>query len=88
MNETKKVFKIFFVWDFEKEERWLNQMAMEGWVLEEVSFFGYTFRRCEPGEYILRLEMNPWEQNTSAALSTGAISAGRQSWTALIFCRI
>lgn len=61
MNETKKVFKIFFVWDFEKEERWLNQMAMEGWVLEEVSFFGYTFRRCEPGEYILRLEMNPSE---------------------------
>ena len=33
MKEKKTVFKLFFVWDFEKEERWLNEMAQEGWVL-------------------------------------------------------
>ena len=27
MKEKKTVFKLFFVWDFEKEERWLNEMA-------------------------------------------------------------
>ena len=76
MNETKKVFKIFFVWDFEKEERWLNQMAMTGWVLEEVSFFGYTFRRCEPGEYIIRLEMSPSSDYRAFVESLGAECIG------------
>jgi hypothetical protein len=36
MAERKKIWKWFWVWDFEKEERWLNQMAMEGWVLVDV----------------------------------------------------
>lgn len=59
MKEKKTVFKLFFVWDFEKEERWLNEMAQEGWVLDNTGFYFYTFVRCEPGEYIIRLEMNP-----------------------------
>ena len=59
MSEKKTVFKLFFVWDFEKEERWLNEMAQEGWVLDNTGFSFYTFVRCEPGEYIIRLEMNP-----------------------------
>lgn len=36
MREKKTVFKLFFVWDFEKEERWLNEMAQEGWVLLDI----------------------------------------------------
>ena len=59
MREKKTVFKLFFVWDFGKEERWLNEMAQEGWVLDNTGFSFYTFVRCEPGEYIIRLEMNP-----------------------------
>ena len=55
MKEKKTVFKLFFVWDFEKEERWLNEMAQEGWVLDNTGFSFYTFVRCEPGEYIIRL---------------------------------
>ena len=27
MREKKIVFKLFFVWDFEKEERWLNLLC-------------------------------------------------------------
>lgn len=38
MREKKTVFKLFFVWDFEKEERWLNEMAQEGWVLDNTGF--------------------------------------------------
>ncbi len=59
MEETKTIVKWFWVWDFEKEERWLNQMAAQGWVLERVNWIRYTFRRCQPGEYTVRLEMHP-----------------------------
>ena len=54
--------KWFWVWEFEKEERWLNEMAMNGWVLADVGFCRYTFERCEPGEYTIRLEMHPADQ--------------------------
>lgn len=57
MRETKKIWKIFFVWEFEKEEAWLNQMAMSGWTLCAVGFCNYTFVRSEPGEYTIRVEM-------------------------------
>ena len=30
---TKIVNKIFMAWQFEEEERWLNQMSAEGWQL-------------------------------------------------------
>ena len=29
MSETKTMHKWFWVWEFEKEERWLNEMAQE-----------------------------------------------------------
>ncbi len=29
MSERQTVTKWFWVWEFDKEERWLNQMAME-----------------------------------------------------------
>ncbi len=58
MSERKTIHKAYWEWDFKKEELWLNEMAHEGWVLEHVSFCTYTFVRCEPGEYIIRMEMN------------------------------
>ena len=56
MNERKTVRKWMWVWDFEKEEQWLNEMAMNGWALCGVGFARYEFERCEPGEYTVRLE--------------------------------
>ena len=38
MSETKKLHKVFWVWEYEKEERWLNEMAQEGWALKKASF--------------------------------------------------
>lgn len=58
MNQIKTVRKIFLAWEFDKEERWLNLMAMQGWKLVSVGFFRYTFRSCEAGEYTVRLAMN------------------------------
>jgi hypothetical protein len=53
----REIWKIFFVWNFEKEEKWLNKMAAEGWQLFDVGINRYTFEEGAPGEYIYRLEM-------------------------------
>ncbi len=46
--ERKTLTRWFWVWQFEKEEDWLYEMAASGWVLESVGFCRYTFVRCEP----------------------------------------
>ena len=61
MNETKTVYKWFWVWDFEKEERWLNEMALAGWALKSVGWCRFTFEASEPGEYTVRLEMHGYD---------------------------
>lgn len=49
------VRKIFF--NFEKEEKWLNEMAAKGLHLVHYSIAKYVFEKGEPGEYIYRLEL-------------------------------
>ena len=61
MPERKTVYKWFWVWDFEKEERWLNEMALAGWALVSVGWCRYTFEASEPGEYTVRLEMHGYD---------------------------
>ncbi|MBE5801898.1 MAG: DUF2812 domain-containing protein [Clostridiales bacterium] len=76
--ERQVIRKWFWAWDFEKEEQWLNTMASSGWVLDKVSFCTYTFVRCEPGEYTVRLEMrNPDNDYVSFMEETGAEYIGR-----------
>lgn len=53
----KIVWKAFFIWDFDREERWLNEMAAKGFALMDVGYCRYTFEPCEPGEYTIRLEI-------------------------------
>lgn len=80
MNETKTIFKWVWVWDFEKEEEWLNEMARNGWVLDGVGFCSYRFRRCQPEEYIVRLEMHsPDEAYLRFMEDTGAEYVGRMT---------
>lgn len=76
--ETKKVTKWFWVWDFEKEELWLNAMAQEGWALQRVGFATYYFERTEPGEYIVRLECRKKDEGyVSFVTDMGAEYIGR-----------
>lgn len=78
MAERKTIRRWFWVWDFDKEERWLNEMAMQGWALAEVGFCTYTFERCEPGAYIIRLQMCPRDESYLDFLEeTGAEYIGR-----------
>ncbi len=78
MESRKMIRKWFWVWDFEKEEEWLNEMAMSGWVLESVGICTYYFVRCEPGEYSVRLEMHPYDEAYISFMNeTGADYVGR-----------
>jgi len=51
----KVLWRAFF--DYEKEEKWLNEMAAKGLAFNDYVFFRYTFTDCEPGEYIYRIEL-------------------------------
>ena len=76
--EKKTVSKWFWVWQFEEEEEWLNEMAANGWVLDNVGFCRYYFVRCEPGEYNVRTEMHPYDENYVKFMEeTGAEYVGR-----------
>lgn len=78
MSERRTIYKWIWVWDFEKEERWLNEMAMSGWVLCSVGLCRYTFERCQPGEYTVRMEMHePDYEYIDFMSETGAAYVGR-----------
>lgn len=49
--------KFFFVWDFDKEEKWLNEMAAKGLCLVSVGFCKFEFEDCLPGEYKICLQL-------------------------------
>ena len=76
--ETKKVTKWYWVWDYEKEELWLNAMAQEGWALQRVGFATYYFEKTEPGGYIVRLECRKKDEGyVSFVTDMGAEYIGR-----------
>ena len=78
MTEQKTIHKWFWVWDFEREEQWLNTMAQSGWLLDKVGFCKYHFIACTPGEYMVRLEMRDHDDAyISFMQETGAEYIGR-----------
>jgi len=53
----KTIFRLYYVWQWEKEEQWLNSMSQKGWQLVHASFGKFKFESGEPSEYTYRLEM-------------------------------
>lgn len=53
----KTVFKVFWAWDFQKEEDWLNAEAAKGSNLVAAGPLSYVFEEGEPGAYTYRLEL-------------------------------
>ena len=51
----KKVRYRFYL-DYEKEEKWINEMAAQGWHLEKWFLGRFTFTKGEPGTFIYRNE--------------------------------
>ena len=55
MRQT--IRKWFWIWDFDKEEKWLNEMAAKGLSLVSVGFCKYEFEDSMPGEYRVCLQL-------------------------------
>ena len=78
MKDRMTIRRWYWVWEFEKEEDWLQEMAMSGWVLDKVGYATYHFVRCEPGEYNVRLELHAVDDAyVSVMEETGAEYLGR-----------
>lgn len=51
------IIKMFYVWQMEKEEAWLNEMADKGLLLRNAGKFHYDFDEVEAGKYCIKLLM-------------------------------
>ena len=57
---TKTVFRFFWAWNDDKEERWLGRMAVQGWHLTAPRGFFYRFAKGAPADMVYRLDyQNP-----------------------------
>jgi hypothetical protein len=54
--ETKTIFRAFWAWNSEREERWLRRMAGNGWRLIAPRGVFYRFERAAPADVIFRLD--------------------------------
>lgn len=54
-NRVRK-FKLFWLWQDEKEEAWLREMALDGLHLSAVAPMVYTFEHGEPRDDVYRLD--------------------------------
>lgn len=53
----KTVNKLLFIWDWDEEERWLNEMAAQGWhFVKYTPPCRYTFEQGEPAAYQYQLQ--------------------------------
>ena len=64
---TQTIHKWFWLWDFDKEEDWLNDMASKGLALTNVGFCRYEFENTQPGEYRIGLEyLDNWPSHAES----------------------
>lgn len=88
----KTVHKLFWVWDFDKEEAWLNEMSAKGLALVSTGLCKYEFEECTPNEYGVQLELLEYNAKSeegkryiSFVEETGAEHVG--SWLRWVYFR-
>lgn len=58
--KTKRVWKNFSIFNYEKEQEYLRKMHNAGWKLRHISWLNiYTFEACEPEDVVYQLDYNP-----------------------------
>ncbi len=40
----KVIYKLFWIWQYDKQEEWLNKMAGEGWALTAIGLGRYDLK--------------------------------------------
>lgn len=48
--------KVFFAWQAEQEKQWLEDMARQGYVLEDIKLFTYIFSKQEPQDLVYQFD--------------------------------
>jgi hypothetical protein len=56
VRKERGMIRIRFYFDKDSEAKWINEMSEGGWAFESFILGVYTFRRCEPGEYIYQID--------------------------------
>lgn len=57
--ETKKQFKWFTIFEYEKEQNYLRQMSKAGWKFVQVKGLGmYYFEKCQAQDVVYQLDYN------------------------------
>ncbi len=51
-KKLKQCIRFFWVWQEEKEMKWLRQMSQKGWHLKNACIFLYTFEKGEPTDIV------------------------------------
>ncbi|MBE6307278.1 MAG: DUF2812 domain-containing protein [Bacteroidales bacterium] len=67
--EKKHYFRYFTIADYEKEQKWINDMSRHGWNLVKTNGLIYTFERGVPGEYIYKIDL-PDEKMSDVEVDT------------------
>lgn len=63
------VYRLFTAGEYDKREKWVNQMCKKGYALKNFGLFKYEFEKCNPGEYYYCIELlenlssNPEDQD-------------------------
>ena len=58
------IHKIFWIWQLEKEQAWINEMASHGYSLEHAGRLTFEFDETEPGKYIYKeLFLKGWGES-------------------------
>lgn len=59
MIKTKRVYKLFYVWNLDKEEAWLRSMANRGWFFQKINLLRiYTFLNGPCKDTIYKIDFN------------------------------
>lgn len=58
-KEIKKSFKVYAAWNYEKEEKYINEMGKNGWQLIKGGCFNTLYEKDESKEYIYKIDYNP-----------------------------
>ena len=58
------IHKIFWIWQLEKEQAWINEMASHGYSLEHAGRLTFEFEETEPNKYIYKeLFLKGWGES-------------------------
>ena len=68
--KTSRIVINWFI-DFDKEEKWINEMACNGWAFWHTNGVIYRFKRCQPGEFIYQIDFD--EQKPKAGVGDYAV---------------